>query len=64
MSRKADPYRIAEAKRAALRDRLIGEGMLPNAVDRLLEAWDAQDNIHLTRAYGEPAYRWIVARRQ
>lgn len=64
MSRKADPYRVAEAKRRALRSRLIDEGMTPNTVDRLLDAWDARDDVHLTRAYGEPAYRWIVSQGQ
>jgi hypothetical protein len=64
MTRKNDPYRLAEAKRAGLRSRLIGEGMPPAEVDRLLEAWDAQGDVHLTRDYGEPAYQWIADKRR
>ena len=42
MSRRADPARIDEARRAAIRNRLIGEGMTDMAAEAWIAAWDAR----------------------
>ena len=41
-TRRADPARIDEARRAASRSRLIGEGMTKVTPDAWVAAWEAQ----------------------
>jgi hypothetical protein len=42
MARRADPQRIHEARRAAVRANLIGSGMAPETADRWLDAWELE----------------------
>jgi hypothetical protein len=56
MSRRPDPARIAEAKRAGVRARLVDNGVRDSDVDAWLDAW-AQDND--TQAWIQ-AHDWIV----
>ena len=39
MARRGDPERIFEAQKAGVRNRLIGNGMQPEAADLWLDAW-------------------------
>jgi hypothetical protein len=42
MSRRSTPERIDEARRAATRNRLIGERVSPETADAWIAAWEAQ----------------------
>jgi hypothetical protein len=42
MSRRADPARIEEARRAATRSRLIGDGVTEATAEAWIAAWDVQ----------------------
>jgi hypothetical protein len=42
MSRRADPARIDEARRAAIRNRLVGEGVTEASADTWISAWGAR----------------------
>jgi hypothetical protein len=56
MARQGDPARIQAAQREGTRQRLISTGMLPERVDELLAAYEAQG-----RPFdGEAAYRWVL----
>jgi hypothetical protein len=57
MSRRADPHRIAIAKRAGVTERLAGVGVLRPHVEQWLEAWVARTD----RPYEwNEAFQWIV----
>jgi hypothetical protein len=63
MSRRPDPVRINEARRAATRSRLLGEGELPDRVDRLIAAWQAEAarrDLRPDSTYWEAARKWIA----
>jgi hypothetical protein len=67
VSRRADPARIDEARRAAIRNRLIGEGM----TETTSEAWIAERDSHAAtdglepgRVYWERGWEWINAHRR
>ena len=67
MSRRADPARIDEARRAATRNRLIGERVTEATADAWIAAWDAQaarDGLEPGRVYWERGWEWIAAQRQ
>jgi hypothetical protein len=67
MSRRADPARIDEARRAATRNRLIGGGVTEATADAWIAAWDvkaAQDGLEPGREYWERGLDWIEAERQ
>jgi hypothetical protein len=67
MSRRADPARIDEARRAAIRNRLIGEGMTAATAEAWIAAWDAEaarDGLEPGRVYWERGREWIAAGRQ
>ena len=54
MSRRSTPERIDEARRAATRNRLIGEGVTEATADALIAAWAEQaerDGLERGRAY-------------
>jgi hypothetical protein len=66
MSRRADPARIDEARRAATRNWLLGEGATEATADAWIAAWDAQaaqDGLEPGREYWERAWEWIVTER-
>ena len=67
MSRRSTPERIDEARRAATRSRLIGEGVTESTADAWIAAWEAQaaeDGMERGAAYWEAAWDWIAEQRQ
>lgn len=42
MSRRADPERIHQARRAAIRNRLISAGKEPDVAEGWCDAWEAE----------------------
>ena len=68
MARRADPTRIDAARREATRQRLLSTGMLPERVDALMAAWEAEAGsrgIPEGRRYaGEDGLEWMAAQRQ
>ena len=66
MARRADPERIDEARRAALRNALTGSGMSPEVADRWLAGWAdeaALRGLQQGGAYWTAAATWIAAER-
>jgi hypothetical protein len=54
MSRRSTPDRIDQARRAAVRASLIGDGALPETADAWIAAWDAkaaEDGLERGQAY-------------
>ena len=67
MSRRADPARIDEARRAAIRNRLIGEGMTEATAEAWIAAWDAEaahEGLEPGRVYWERGWDWITREKQ
>jgi hypothetical protein len=67
MPRRADPARIDEARRAATRNRLIGEGATEETADAWIAAWEAQadrDGLERGPAYWECGWAWIAEQRR
>jgi hypothetical protein len=67
MSRRSTPERIDEARRAATRNRLIGEGVTEATADAWIAAWDAQaaqDGMTPSAAYWEAGWAWIAEQRR
>jgi hypothetical protein len=63
MSRRSIPERIDEARRAATRNRLIGDGATEATADAWIAAWEAQaaqDGIDHGRIYWEAGWAWIA----
>jgi hypothetical protein len=42
MTRRADPARLHQARRAAIRNRLISSGKDPDVAERWCDAWEAE----------------------
>ncbi len=65
MTRRADPARIHQARRAAIRNRLLTDaGMDPDLADRWCEAWDTEATLRgLARDgdYWDAGKLWIDA---
>ena len=62
MSRRSTPERIDAARRAATRNRLIGDGVTEPTADGWVAAWEAQaerDGIERSAAYWEAGWDWI-----
>ncbi len=54
MSRRSTPERIDEARRAATRNRLIGQGVIEETADAWIAAWEAkaaEDSLERGSAY-------------
>jgi hypothetical protein len=67
MSCRSTPERIDEARRAATRNRLIGEGATEAAADAWIAAWEAQaarDGLEADRRTGRAGWAWIAAQRE
>jgi hypothetical protein len=67
MSRRADPARIDQARRPAIRNRLMGESATEATADAWIAAWDAEgvkDGIEPGSVYWERGWEWIAAQRQ
>ena len=64
MSRRSNPERLDEARRAGVRNRPIGEGMPEDVVDIWLAAWvvEAEDRDH-DSDYWRAGYEWVTAER-
>jgi hypothetical protein len=61
MARRGDPARILAAQREGLRQRLLSTGRLPERVDQLIAAWDAEAGRRALPAdrRDEGAWEWI-----
>ena len=62
MSRHADPERIYQARRAAIRNRLIGSRKDPDMAERWCDAWEADaalQGVERGRDYWEAGKLWI-----
>ena len=67
MARRADPARIEDARRAAIRNRLIGERVTEETAEAWIAAWDAQaakEGLEPGREYWDRGWDWIAAERQ
>jgi len=66
MARRQDPTRIDTARREATGQRLLSTGMLPERVDALMAAWEAEAGrrgLREGQRYAdEIAWEWMVAR--
>jgi hypothetical protein len=63
MSRRSTPERLDDARRAATRNRLIGDRVTPETAD----AWEAQaadDGVERGAAYWEAGWAWISEQRR
>jgi hypothetical protein len=67
MSRRSTPERIDEARRAATRSRLMGEGATEATADAWIAAWEAQaarDALERGSAYWQAGWDWIAGQRE
>ena len=67
MSRRSTPERIDAARRAATRNRLIGERVTEETADAWIAAWEAQaaqDGLERGSAYWQAGWDWIAAQRE
>jgi hypothetical protein len=67
MARRSTPERIDQARRAATRNRLIGEGATETTADAWIAAWEvqaAQDRLERGSFYWQAGWDWIAAQRQ
>jgi len=65
--RRSTPERIDVARRAAIRQRLMGEGLTAGTADLWIEAWQARaarDGLVPGSAYWEAAWDWITDERR
>ena len=64
MTRRADPERIHQARRAAIRTTLIGAGKDPNVAERWCDAWEAEaalQGVERNADYWDAGKLWIDA---
>jgi hypothetical protein len=64
---RADPARIDEARRAATRNRLIGERVTEATADAWIAAWEAQaaqDGLERGAACWDAGWEWIAEQRR
>lgn len=67
MARRSTPERIDAARLAAIRNRLIGEGMTPERADDWIARWTvqaAQDGRERDADYWDACWRWIDGSRR
>jgi hypothetical protein len=67
VSHRADLARIDEARRAATRNRLIGERVIEATADAWIAAWEAQaaqDGVERGSADWEAGWDWIAEQRR
>jgi hypothetical protein len=67
MSRRSTPERIDHARRAATRNRLIGERVTEETADAWIAAWEAQavqNGLARGSAYWQRGWEWIFAQRE
>jgi hypothetical protein len=66
MARRADPERIFEAGRVAIRNRLIGDGLRDVTADDWIARWEghaARDGVPRDGRYWEAGWNWISEQR-
>lgn len=66
MARRADPERIFQARRAAIRNSLTGSGMSLDTAERWCDAWEleaAGRGLPRNADYWQEGARWIAAER-
>ena len=64
MTRRADPERIHQARRAAIRNILISGGKDPEIAERWCDAWEAEavlQGVDRGRDYWDAGKHWIDA---
>jgi hypothetical protein len=61
VSRRPDPARIRRARHDAVRNRLIGDGLLREQADRWISAWAERAGEPETPAEFDAAYEWILS---
>jgi hypothetical protein len=67
MSRRSTPERIDEARRAATRQRLIGDGLTEVTADAWIAAWEVRavlEGLQRGSAWWTAAWDWIAVERQ
>jgi hypothetical protein len=67
MSRRSTPERIDMARRAATRNRLIGERVTEETADAWIAAWESQaarDGLERGSAYWQAGWEWIAEQRE
>jgi hypothetical protein len=67
MSRRSTPERIDEARRAATRNRLVGQGVTEATADAWIsgwEAWAAEEGLERGSAYWQAGWAWIAEQRR
>ncbi len=67
MSRRPDPKRIDDARKAALVSRLSGDGMADEQVSRWVRAWAdvaERTSVARDRDYWTRGWEWIAAERE
>jgi hypothetical protein len=67
VARRSTPERIDAARRAATRNRLIGERATEETADAWIAAWEAkaaQDGLERGSAYWDAGWVWIAEQRQ
>jgi hypothetical protein len=62
MTTVLERQRIQTARRAALRNRLISEGLLPDQVDHWIEVWLAEGGDPDTSAFWARGHGWVIER--
>ena len=66
MARRADPERIFQARRDAIRNTLTGSGMTPEMAERWCDAWvleAAGRGLPRDRTYWTAGAEWIASER-
>jgi hypothetical protein len=66
MTRRADPERIFQARRASVRNTLTGSGMTLEVAERWCDAWEieaAGRGLPRDAAYWQAGQEWIAAER-
>ena len=66
MSRRSTPERLHHARRAAIVERLVGDGELRERAEALVASWEARadaDGLQRDGAYWDAGWRWLVAQR-
>jgi hypothetical protein len=65
--RTIDPARINEARQAATRNRLIGDGATEATADAWISTWEARaahDGLERGSACGDASWQWMAAQRE
>jgi hypothetical protein len=67
MARRSTPERIDQAREAATRNRLIGDGVTPSTADAWLAAWAEQagrDGLERGERYWTAGWEWMAEQRR